>query len=106
MSSKVKVKKSGVKVQVRAERRGRTSTSVISAKNQVTVPVEILRKVGIKQGDLVEFMVNSDGAIEIQIARAESEGERLIRILQGALSGTMTQEDLQKLRDQDERSWH
>ncbi len=61
MVSKVKVK-----VKVKSARRGRTSTSKISIKNQVTVPVDILRQVGIQAGDQVEFSVNGAGFIEVR----------------------------------------
>ena len=98
----IKVK---AKTKSKSARRGRTSTSKISAKNQVTVPVDILRKSGIKQGDLVDFNISQDGAIEITLLKKESEGEKFIRLLQGALSATLDQNDLAKLRAQDKRSW-
>jgi bifunctional DNA-binding transcriptional regulator/antitoxin component of YhaV-PrlF toxin-antitoxin module len=59
MSSKVKIKA------VKATRRGRTSTSRISAKHQVTVPVDILRAIGLQAGDAVKFEVKA-GAIVIK----------------------------------------
>jgi bifunctional DNA-binding transcriptional regulator/antitoxin component of YhaV-PrlF toxin-antitoxin module len=102
MAVKVKVKKAAP---VKAARRGRKSTSKISTKNQLTVPVDILRKSGIKQGDLVDFHINQDGAIEVRLLSAESEGEKFIRLINGALSSTMTQSDLTKLRNQDQRNW-
>ena len=102
MANKVKVKKV---VPVKAVRRGRKSTSKISPKNQLTVPVDILRKSGIKQGDLVDFQISEDGAIEVRLLSAESEGEKFIRLINGALSSTMDQSDLAKLRKQDQRNW-
>ena len=72
MVSKVKVKKSARKparkVKTPVQRKGRTSTSRLSSKNQLTVPVDILRSVGLAAGDEVEFVVNNAGFIEIQIA--------------------------------------
>ena len=102
MANKVKVKKAAP---IKAARRGRKCTSKISPKNQLTVPVDILRKSGIKQGDLVDFHINLDGAIEVRLLSAESEGEKFIRRIHGALSTTMDQSDLAKLRNQDQRSW-
>lgn len=102
MANKVKVKKAAPP---KLARRGRTSTSKISAKNQLTVPVDILRKSGIKQGDLVDFHINQDGAIEVKLVRAESEGEKFIRLINGALTSNMDQNDLAKLRKQDQRNW-
>jgi AbrB family looped-hinge helix DNA binding protein len=61
MVSKVKGKK---KVSPPKTRAGRTSTSRISSKNQVTIPVDILRAVGLQAGDDVEFAVNDAGYIE------------------------------------------
>lgn len=102
MANKVKVKKAAP---IKVARRGRKSTSKISPKNQLTVPVDILRKSGIKQGDLVDFHINHDGAIEVRLLRDESEGEKFIRLIHGALSTTMDQSDLAKLRNQDQRNW-
>jgi bifunctional DNA-binding transcriptional regulator/antitoxin component of YhaV-PrlF toxin-antitoxin module len=61
MISKVKGKK---KVSPPKTRAGRTSTSRISSKNQVTIPVDILRAVGLQAGDDVEFAMNDAGFIE------------------------------------------
>ncbi len=61
MVSKVKGKK---KVSPPKTRAGRTSTSRISSKNQVTIPVDILRAVGLQAGDDVEFAMNDAGFIE------------------------------------------
>ena len=108
MANKVKVKSKAqprVESRVKPARRGRKSTSKLSIKNQLTVPVDILRKSGIKQGDLVDFQINQDGAIEIRLLKSETEGEKFIRLVQGALSTTISQEDLAKLRVQDQRSW-
>ena len=49
----------------KALRRGRTSTSRVSSKNQVTIPVDILRKAGLKEGDEVSFAVNENGKLEV-----------------------------------------
>jgi AbrB family looped-hinge helix DNA binding protein len=61
MANKVKVKE-----KVKLARRGRKSTSKLSIKNQLTVPVDILRQVGIQAGDEVEFSVNGAGFIEVR----------------------------------------
>ena len=56
MSSKVKVK---------GERKGRTSSSRLSAKNQVTVPIEIMRVAGFEVGDQIHFKVE-EGRVVIE----------------------------------------
>jgi len=71
MAPKVKAKKSAKrpapKPKQPAQRAGRTSTSRLSSKNQLTVPVDILRRVGLEAGDEVEFVVNDAGFIQIQV---------------------------------------
>ncbi len=38
----------------------------LSSKNQVTVPVEIRKALGVKAHDNIEFIVNDQGAVELQ----------------------------------------
>ena len=70
MAPKVKAKKSArkpaKKIKAPLQRAGRTSTSRLSSKNQLTVPVGILRRVGLEVGDDVEFVVNDAGLIELR----------------------------------------
>jgi AbrB family looped-hinge helix DNA binding protein len=70
MAPKVKVKKSAQRPALKSkqpvQRAGRTSTSRLSSKNQLTVPVDILRRVGLEAGDEVEFVVNNAGFIELR----------------------------------------
>ena len=47
------------------QRIGRTTMSRLSAKNQITIPVEILRKAGFKVGDTINCAVNEKGEIEL-----------------------------------------
>ena len=79
MVSKVKAKKAP------KTRAGRTSTSRISSKNQVTVPVNILRAIGLAAGDHVEFIV-SNNAIEIKPIQGSPQKQHKIM----ALAGDMT----------------
>ena len=70
MATKVKAKKKAApakKVQaVKQQRRGRSSTSRISAKHQVTIPVEVLRNSNLAIGDEVEIKVNDNGVVEVK----------------------------------------
>lgn len=70
MAPKVKAKKSArkpiKKIKAPLQRAGRTSTSRLSSKNQLTVPVDIVRAVGLEAGDEVEFAVNNAGFIELR----------------------------------------
>jgi bifunctional DNA-binding transcriptional regulator/antitoxin component of YhaV-PrlF toxin-antitoxin module len=63
MKAKVKAKKKAApptKI-----RKGRTTTTRLSAKNQITLPVDIIRKAGFKVGDTINCTVNQDGRIEL-----------------------------------------
>lgn len=64
MVAKVKAKKKAPKTAVKT-RKGRTTTTRLSSKNQVTLPVEIIRKAGFKVGDTLNCTVNKDGKIEL-----------------------------------------
>jgi AbrB family looped-hinge helix DNA binding protein len=46
------------------------TTSTISSKGQVTVPGEVRRRLGVKQGDRIEFAF-VDGAVVVRPVRAE-----------------------------------
>lgn len=51
---------------IKQQRRGRSSTSRISAKHQVTIPVEVLRNSNLVIGDEVEISINNNGAVELK----------------------------------------
>ena len=98
MATKVKVKKQGVKkstTTAAAQRRGRTSTSRSSSKNQLTVPVDILRKAGLSEGDDVRFMYLEDGSISVVKAANSNE----IMQFAGALTGLYEGFDLNEERN-------
>jgi bifunctional DNA-binding transcriptional regulator/antitoxin component of YhaV-PrlF toxin-antitoxin module len=98
MVTKVKVKKQGggkSKPATVSQRRGRTSTSRISSKNQLTVPVDILRKAGLSEGDDVRFMYLEDGSISVVKAANSNE----IMQFAGALTGLYDGFDLNEERN-------
>ena len=70
MANKVKAKKKAAPARkapvVKQQRRGRSSTSRISAKHQVTIPVEVLRNSNLVIGDEVEITVNENGVVEVK----------------------------------------
>ena len=53
------------KVKAKKSRKGRTTSTRLSSKNQVTLPIEIIRKAGFKVGDTINCTVNSEGQIEL-----------------------------------------
>jgi len=75
-----------------ARRRGRTR---ISAKNQATIPVDALKRAGLRAGD--ELRVEAAGAGRIVLVRADDPIERL----KGCLTGVYPKGYLDRLR----REW-
>jgi len=98
MAPKVKAKKTAKrpvpKAKEPAKRAGRTSTSRLSSKNQLTVPVDILRRVGLEAGDEVEFVVNDAGFIQIKMAGDANPVLNLV----GAFPGVFDEFDQEKER--------
>lgn len=91
MKAKVKAKKkTAVPVKTR---KGRTTTTRLSAKNQITLPVDIIRKAGFKVGDTINCTVNKEGKIEL------SPPENPILKLAGIATGIYDNFDLQAERD-------
>ena len=66
VKAKEKAKKKFVSAPVKQVRRGRSSTSRISAKHQITIPVEVLRNSNLQIGDDVEVTVNDEGVVEVK----------------------------------------
>ena len=84
------------------KRRGRTSQSRVSTKNQVTVPVDALRGAGIEQGDVVRFEVEARGVVRIvreHDAELKARRAALERWI-GSMPGYAAEADLQAMRDQ------
>ncbi len=77
------------KVKVVRRRRGFTR---VSAKNQVTIPVDELRRAGLRPGD--ELEVSADGAGRIVLQREDDPIERFA----GSLTGVWPKDALKKLR--------
>ena len=62
-------------------------SSVISSKGQVTVPQGIRIRLGLKEGDRVEFVVEGGNTIIRPARSAENPFEAYARRLQGAFPG-------------------
>ena len=86
MVAKVKAKKAGKKSTSARQRRGRATSSRVSSKNQITIPVEVLREVKMKPGDPVEFMIDKENRIVI----APADDASWKKVLRG-LAGTVPQ---------------
>ena len=81
-----------IEVKERAQRAGRTMTTRVSAKNQITIPVDILRKAGFTVGDTINCTVNEEGKIQL------SKPENRIMSLLGAGNGIYDDFDWAKER--------
>ncbi len=90
-----KVKKESPKV----IRRGRSSTSRISSKNQVTIPVEILREVNMQSGDTVKFINDDDGRIAL-VKFEEPKWKSNLRDLIGSEPGLSKRSTYKKEREE------
>jgi AbrB family looped-hinge helix DNA binding protein len=72
-------------------------TTIVTRKGQVTVPVEIRRELGIKEGDRVTFIVDDDG---IRFKRGDSVVQRTA----GAFKGYGPQLTAEQLREAAEQA--
>jgi AbrB family looped-hinge helix DNA binding protein len=43
--------------------------STVSSKGQVTIPAEVRKHLGIKEGDKLSFVVESEGSVKIEVPR-------------------------------------
>jgi AbrB family looped-hinge helix DNA binding protein len=71
--------------------------SRVSSKNQVTLPVEVMRRAGLRPGDDVVARVSDDGEIILS-----PRGSR-IRSHAGIVSGLYAAGEIDRLRDEWER---
>jgi AbrB family looped-hinge helix DNA binding protein len=47
----------------------RTIWATITSKGQTTIPVEVRRRLGVTKGDRIEFVIDDDGKITVQVPR-------------------------------------
>ena len=98
MASKVKAKRSPRKSTSSRQRRGRATTSRISSKNQITIPVEVLREMSLKPGDRVEFHINKDN--RLVVTPVDSEWFKTLDEILGSMTEVYEGFDLQKERQE------
>lgn len=84
------------------ERRGRTNHSRVSAKHQVTIPVDALRKAGLEAGDRVRFEVEAPGVVRLVRERSAEIDAKIaaLEMLADSIPGYSAQTDLEAMRDQ------
>ena len=98
MASKVKAKKVPKKSTPTRQRRGRATSSRVSSKNQITIPVEVLREMSLKPGDRVEFHINKDN--RLVITPVDSEWLKTLDEILGSMTDVYEGFDLQKEREE------
>lgn len=98
MAQKVKAKRAVKKSTSSRQRRGRATTSRISSKNQITIPVEVLREMSLKPGDRVEFHINKDN--RLVVTPVDSEWFKTLDEILGSMTEVYEGFDLQKERQE------
>ena len=98
MAGKVKAKKVGKKSTAKSLRRGRATTSRISSKNQITIPVEVLREMSLTPGDQVEFHISKEN--RLVITPVDSEWLKTLDEILGSMSEIYEDFDLEKERQE------
>ena len=102
MATKVKAKRVTKKSTTATQRRGRATSSRISSKNQITIPVEVLREVNLKPGDQIEFMIDKEERI-VLAPSSEQEWKKALRKLAGSMPGLHESFDYKKEREEWDR---
>ena len=98
MVTKVKAKRPAKKSTSARPRRGRATSSRISSKNQITIPVEVLREMSLKPGDRVEFHINKDN--RLVVTPVDSEWLKTLDEILGSMTDVYEGFDLQKEREE------
>ena len=98
MANKVKAKRGPKKSAAPRPRRGRATTSRISSKNQITIPVEVLREVNLKPGDRVQFHL--DKSNRLVVTPIDSEWLKTLDEVLGSMSGMWDGFNLRKEREE------
>ncbi|HEX3739498.1 MAG TPA: AbrB/MazE/SpoVT family DNA-binding domain-containing protein [Terriglobales bacterium] len=77
--------------------------SRITSKGQITVPVEIRRKLGLRRGDRVEFREHGTEALITRAMEPDNPFDKYVGILRGKQKPGMTSKEwMAKLRDDSE----
>ena len=98
MANKVKAKRGSKKSTAPRPRRGRATSSRISSKNQITIPVEVLREMSLKPGDQVEFHINKEN--RLVVTPVDSEWLKTLDEVLGSMTEIYEGFDLIKEREE------
>ena len=78
-----------------------SQSSTISSKGQITVPLEIRLRLGLREGDRVEFVVENDQTVMRPAQTARNPFESYIGVLPALKGKQHVNEWLAELRDDD-----
>lgn len=73
----------------------------INAKGQVTIPAELRRKFGIREGDDVEVIEDGGTLCIVHSAQVPSRGELIVSKMRGQVTTARTDALMKLLRDTD-----
>ncbi len=77
------------------------STSTISSKGQVTIPIEVRRRLGLKEGDRVEFVSEQDSTVLRRARPPDNPFEAYIGALPAFRTRKQINSWIRELRDDD-----
>lgn len=69
----------------------------ITSKGQVTIPIEVREKLGLKPHSDVEFIVKGDVAFVRKVAGSRKRGRRVIDLLRGRATVRMSTDEIMAL---------
>jgi len=72
----------------------------VTSKGQVTIPIDVRTKLGIRPGTEVDFVIKGDYARLVKAKRKPGErtrGEEIVAHLKGRGTGTMTTDQIMRL---------
>lgn len=73
--------------------------STITSKGQVTIPVEVRRLLGLKEGDRITFVVDDQGAVQVKPARYPTIAS--LRGAAGKLAKPLSWEEMREIARED-----
>lgn len=73
--------------------------STISSKGQVTVPAEVRRRLGIKEGDKLSFVIEDEGGVRLAAPRFRDLAS--LRGAAGSLERSVSWEEMRKIARED-----
>ena len=69
----------------------------LTSKGQVTIPLDIRQRLGLRPGDEVEFVVEDDAVRVVKSGDAPSRGRRIVARLRGRGDVDMTTDEIMAL---------